>query len=317
VALTTAGGVTFRPAGPGSRVALVAPASPFPREDFDRGVTELRRLGFDPVWDDRVFERQAFVAGPAAARAAELQHALTRPDVDAVIAVRGGYGSLHTLAALDPAAIRRRRTAFVGYSDLTSVHAYLGRRVGLASVHGPMIDGRFAHGTAAYDPRTFLGSLSVEPLGELSPPGVEVVRRGEARGPLFGGTLTQLTGLLGTPFDDAPPAGHVLFIDEVDERPYRLHRLLTQWRLAGRLASAVGLVFGQLPRCDEPGGAVTAVDVVREFAEGFPGPVLLGFPSGHTTTPTTPMLSLPLGVAVRLVATDRPALVFEEAAASA
>ena len=318
MALTPAAGcVKFRPAGPGSRVALVAPASPFARDDFDRGVAELRRLGFDPVWDERVFDRQAFVAGSAASRAAELQTALTRSDVDAVIAIRGGYGSLHTLGALEPSAIRRQRTAFVGYSDVTSVHAYLGRTTGLASVHGPMIDGRLADGTAAYDAHTFLGSLGTEPLGELSPPGLEVVKPGEALGPLFGGTLTQLTGLLGTPFDGTAPNGHVLFIDEVHERPYRLHRLLTQWRLAGRLASAAGLVFGQLPRCDEPGGGVTAADVVREFAEGFPGPVLLGFPSGHTTTPTTPMLSLPLGVAVRLVARDRPALVFEEAAASA
>ena len=317
MALTPAECTKFRPAGPGSRVALVAPASPFARDDFDRGVAELRRLGFDPVWDDRIFDRQAFVAGSAASRAAELQQALTRPDVDAVIAVRGGYGSLHTLGALDPAAIRRRRTAFVGYSDVTSVHAYLGRMIGLASVHGPMVDGRLAHGTAAYDVHTFLGSLSTEPLGELSPPGLEVVKPGEVRGPLVGGTLTQLTGLLGTPFDSSPPAGHVLFIDEVGERPYRLHRLLTQWRLAGRLASAAGLVFGQLPRCDEPGGGVTAADMVREVAQEFPGPVLLGFPSGHTTTPTTPMLSIPLGVAVRLIATGRPALVFEEAAARA
>jgi muramoyltetrapeptide carboxypeptidase len=309
--------VKFRPAGPGSRVALVAPARPFARDDFDRGVAELRRLGFEPVWDDRIFDRQAFLAGPAASRAAELQRALTRPDVDAVIAVRGGYGSVHTLGALDPAAIRRRRTAFVGYSDLTSVHAYLGGTIGLTSVHGPMIDGRFAHGPAAYDPHTLLGSLGTEPLGELSPPGLEVVRPGDARGPLFGGTLTQLTGLLGTPFDAAPPTGHILFIDEVHERPYRLHRLLTQWRLAGRLASAAAMVFGQLPRCDEPGGGVTAADVVREFAEGFPGPVLLGFPSGHTATPTTPMLSLPLGVAVRVVGKGTPSLVFEEAAASA
>ncbi|HEY6359074.1 MAG TPA: LD-carboxypeptidase, partial [Vicinamibacterales bacterium] len=86
MALTAAGGTKFRPAGRGSRVALVAPASPFAREEFDRGVTELRRLGFDPVWDDRIFDKHAFVAGSSAARAAELQQALTRPDVDAVIA---------------------------------------------------------------------------------------------------------------------------------------------------------------------------------------------------------------------------------------
>jgi muramoyltetrapeptide carboxypeptidase len=310
-----AGGIDkFRPVGRGSRVALVAPASPFERADFDAGVVELRRLGFEPVWDDRVFERQAFVAGSAAARTAELQHALTRPDVDAVIAVRGGYGSVHTIAGLDAGAIRRARTAFVGYSDVTSVHLFLGGVVGLASVHGPMIDGRLAKGTEAYDERSFLRSLTTEPLGEVAHDGVEAVSPGEAEGVLVGGTLTQLVGSLGTPFEYRPPSGHVLFIDEVHERPYRLHRLLTQWRMAGRFASASALIFGQLPRCDEPGGGVTAMDVVREFAADFRGPVLTGFPSGHTTTP---LVSLPLGIRARVRANGRPSLVFEEAAARA
>jgi muramoyltetrapeptide carboxypeptidase LdcA involved in peptidoglycan recycling len=72
------------------------------------------------------------------------------------------------------------------------------------------------------------------------------------------------------------------------------------------------VVFGQLPRCDEPGGAVTARDVVAELFADFPGPVLWGFPSGHTTTPA---VSLPLGVETRVVARDRPRLVLQEAAA--
>jgi len=301
-----------RPAGPGSRVALVAPASAFPHDAFHRGVAELRRLGFDPVWEDRVFDKQAFSAGSAAARTAELQHALTRPDVDAVIAVRGGYGSIHTLAGLDVEAIRRARTAFVGYSDVTSVHAFIGGHAGLTSIHGPMIDRRLSQGHAAYDPASLLAALSDRPMGPIAPEGVEVLKAGEARGVLVGGTLTQLVGLLGTPFDSAPPADHVLFVDEVHERPYRLHRLLTQWRHAGRLDAASAWVFGQLPHCDEPGGAVTARDVIREFAADFRGPVLFGFPSGHTTTP---LVTLPFGVPVRVAATGAPALVFDEAAA--
>lgn len=302
----------FRPAGPGSRVALVAPASPFPRAEFERGLVELRRLGFEPVWDERVFDKAPFVAGSVGARTAELLHALTRPDVDAVIAVRGGYGSIHTLGGLDVEAIRRARTAFVGYSDVTSVHAFLGGRVGLTSVHGPMLDRRIAHGPSAYDVATFLASLSLTPVGEVRAPGLEIVRPGEARGPLFGGTLTQLTGLLGTPFDVTPPVGHVLLIDEVHERPYRLHRLLTHWQQAGRLETASAVVFGQLPHCDEPEGGPKAIDVVREFAASLAGPVLFGLPSGHTTTAG---LSVPLGVPVRVLARTVPTLVFDEAAA--
>jgi muramoyltetrapeptide carboxypeptidase len=232
--------------------------------------------------------------------------------VAAVIAVRGGYGSAETLPWLDAAALRRSRTAFVAYSDLTSVHAFLNCHVRLTSVHGAMLSGRLAAGRQAYDVASWLGSLSATPIGELAPEGIAIIRPGEVVGPLFGGTLTQLAASLGTPYEFLAPPGHVLFLEEVGERPYRVRRLLTQLRQSGRLSNVAAVVFGQLPRCDEPGGAVTAHDVIAELFADFPGPVLLGFPSGHTTTPA---MSLPLGVEARVVARGRPRLVLQEAAA--
>ncbi len=309
---TRAGLVKFRPVGPGSQVALVAPASPFDRAEFDRGVTALADLGFHAVFDDSVFDEGPIVAGPAARRAEAFARACARGDVDAVLAVRGGYGSAETLPWLDAAALRRTRTAFIGYSDVTSLHAFLNCHVHLASVHGAMIVGRLAAGPEAYDVRSFLGSLSAVPLGELAPDGVEVLRPGEAIGPLFGGTLTQIAASLGTPYEFLAPPRHVLFLDEVGERPYRLRRSITQLRQSGRLANVAAVVFGQLPGCDEPGGGLTARDVVADLFTDFPGPVLIGFPSGHTTTP---LISLPLGVQTRVVARGRPRLVIEEAAA--
>jgi muramoyltetrapeptide carboxypeptidase LdcA involved in peptidoglycan recycling len=89
--------------------------------------------------------------------------------------------------------------------------------------------------------------------------------------------------------------------------------MLTQLRLSGRLASASAVVFGQWPRCDEPGGTVTARAVIKDVLDGFPGPVLFGFPSGHTTQA---LISLPLGVRARVVAHGTPALVVEESAAA-
>jgi muramoyltetrapeptide carboxypeptidase len=298
--------------GPGSRIALVAPASPFDRAEFDRGVAQLAALGFDVVFDEDVFAGGPIVAGAAAARASALMRACTRSDVDAVVAVRGGYGSAETLPHLDAAALRRSRTAFVGYSDLTAVHAFLNGHVRLTSVHGAMIVGRLAAGAEAYDVASWLGSLRATPLGELAPDGLNAIRPGEAIGPMFGGTLTQIAASLGTPYEFLAPPGHVLFLEDVGERPYRVRRSLTQLRQSGRLSGAAAVVFGQLPGCDEPGGTVTSRDVVAEFFADFPGPVLFGFPSGHTTTPC---VSLPLGVDTRVVARGRPRLVVEEAAA--
>jgi muramoyltetrapeptide carboxypeptidase len=310
--MATRGGVVrFRPVGPGSRVALVAPASPFARADFEAGLAELARLDLVPVFDERVFAREEIVAGSAALRAETLREYLRRPDIDAVLAVRGGSGSAETLPRLDASEIRAARTALIGYSDVTALHIFLNCHVGLASVHGPMIEGRLAVGEAAYDRPSLLGSLSDRPMGRLEPAGLDILRPGEAAGPLYGGTLTQLAASMGTPWRFDPPAGHVLLIDEVGERPYRIRRLLTQLAQSGILARASAIVVGQLPRCDEPGG-VTARAVIADTFRDFPGPVLIGFPTGHTTTP---FVTVPLGVAARVVGRGTPALVFDEAAA--
>jgi muramoyltetrapeptide carboxypeptidase len=309
---TKSGFTRFRPVGPGSRIALVAPASPFDRRQFEAGVIELRRLGFDPVFEDQVFEREAVVAGSATSRARALQTYWDRPDIDALLAVRGGYGSVETLPLLDPVSIRASRKAFVGYSDTTSLHVFL-QRAGLASVHGPMIEGRMSVGPSAYDPATFLASLSTRPLGALRPDGLQSVRAGTAAGPLVGGTLTQLTASFGTPFAFDPPTGHILLLDEVGERPYRLRRMVTQLALSGALGRAAAIVIGQLPGCDEPGGAVSGLGVIADLLTDFPGPVLAGFPTGHATSP---LISLPLGVEVCVVGGAAPVVIVEEAAAA-
>jgi muramoyltetrapeptide carboxypeptidase len=311
-ARTKAGLLKFRPVGPGSRVAVVAPASPFDRSEFDAGLVELRRLGFDPVFDESVFERHPIVAGPPERRARAFAAASAQADIDAVFAARGGYGSAEILPWLDAAALRRSRTAIVGYSDLTAVHAYVNCHVRLASVHGAMVAGRLSKGESAYDPASLLASLAPRPIGELAADGLEMVRPGEVIGPIFGGTLTTIAASLGTPYEFIAPPRHVLFLEEVGERPYRVRRLLTQLQQSGRLASAAAVVFGQMTRCEEPGSGITARQVVDEFFDGFPGPVLFGFPSGHTSTP---MISLPFGVETRVVASVRPRVVFTEAAA--
>jgi muramoyltetrapeptide carboxypeptidase len=298
---------------PGDRVAVVAPASPFARAEFDAGVEELRRLGYDPVFDQSVFARTRYTAGDAALRAGAFRRAWTDAAVAALIAVRGGYGSVQMLPLLDPSEMRRSPKAFLGYSDNTSVLAWLTGACGMVSFHGPMIEGRFAKGESAYDRDSFTRVLTrATPAGAMSHPQVEVLRPGEAAGTLLGGTLTQLLASLGTPYAFDPPAGYILFIDEVAERPYRIDRMLTQLRLSGLLARASAVVFGELPRCDEPGEAGPAVTaVVADLLDGFPGPVLFGLPSGHTTGAC---MTLPFGVQARVVTAPSPALVIEEAA---
>ena len=279
----------------GDRIAVVAPASAFARAEFDAGVNELKTLGFEPVYDESVFERRAYAAGSARTRAAAFARAWLDPDIAALIAVRGGYGSVHLLPLLD--------TSLLTWLTLTGK---------IVSFHGPMLEGRLARGPEFYDRDTFMRCLCRPyPPDEITHPNVEVLHSGEAAGMLVGGTLTQICASLGTPYAFDPPGGCVLFLDEVAERPYRLDRMLTQLYLSGILSRASALVFGELPRCDEPNGPPTAREVVEELTSGFRGPILFGLPSGHTQGPT---LTLPFGVRARVVAGSRPAVIIEEAA---
>jgi muramoyltetrapeptide carboxypeptidase len=297
---------------PGARIAIVAPASPFGRNEFDAGVRELRHLGFDPVYSDAVFARDDYLAGSAELRARDLMQAWSDPSISGIIAARGGYGSVQLLPLLDADVMRRQPKVFVGYSDNTSVLVWLSQVCGLVPFHGPMIEGRFARGTLGYDRDSFLDCVTkAQPFGEVVDPHLETLQAGVARGVLVGGTLTQLVASLGTPYAFDPPDGCVLFIDEVAERPYRLDRMLTQLRLSGVLARAAAIVFNSLPKCEEPGGTPTPKDAVRKALSGFPGPILYGLQSGHTDGPT---LTLPFGVMASVTAGDRPSVVVEEAA---
>jgi len=299
---------------PGSRVAVVAPASTFKREEFDAGVAEIARLGFVPVYEDSVFAKGVppYVAGSPETRAKAIRSALTDPSIDGIIAVRGGYGSAQIVPLLDVDEIRRAAKPFVGYSDLTAVLNFLAIQCGLVSFHGPMLDECLSRGEPKYDRASFLNALCRPlPLGELAPAGLDVIRAGEARGVLLGGTVTQLLATMGTSWAFDPPPGFVLFFEEVGERPYRLDRMLVQLRQTGILSRATAIVIGELNGCDEPNGALTGRGVMAALLSDFPGPVLIGFPSGHTKGP---VYTLPFGVSCRVVANGRPGLVIEEAA---
>jgi muramoyltetrapeptide carboxypeptidase len=298
---------------PGDRVAVVAPASAFERAQFDAGLDELRRLGFEPVHEPDVFaQHRGYLAGPASVRAAAFARAWSDPAIAAIVAVRGGYGSVQILPLLDPAIFAGPPKAFIGYSDNTSILTWLTQACRVVAFHGPMLEGRLAAGESRYDRATFTRCLCrPEPMGEIAHPALEVLRSGEASGTLTGGTLTQVAASLGTPFAFDPPPGAVLFLEDVAERPYRIDRLLTQLRLAGILGRASALVFGEMRQCDEPAGAPLVRDVIRDLLSDFTGPVLFGLPSGHTAGAT---LTLPFGVRARVQAFAIPRLIIEESA---
>jgi muramoyltetrapeptide carboxypeptidase len=297
---------------PGDRISVIAPGSPFARDDFEAGVAELQLLGFEPHFEQSVFERRGYVAGTAESRAAAFEHAWADPPTAALIAVRGGFGSVQLIPILNQAPLGGTAKAFIGYSDNTSLLSWLTIARGIVTFHGPMLEGRLAKGIAGYDRDSFLRCLcEARPAGELTSPELETLKDGEVGGLLVGGTLTQLAGSLGTPYAFDPPNGSILFFEDVNERPYRVERLLTQLIQAGILRDAAGVVFGEMRGCCEPDNQVTVRAVIADILADFRGPVLFGFPSGHTTHP---LVTLPFGVHARMVGGAIPKLIIEEAA---
>ena len=285
--------IRLRRLAPGDRVALVAPASSFSREEVDAGVAELSRLGLHAVYDPSIFDKERFVAGSVQTRVDAIHKAWADPGVAALIAMRGGYGSAQLLPLLDCKLLRSSCKPLIGYSDITALLSlYL--RNGLTAIHGPMVDRRLSKGPDGYDEDSFRRVvMTAAPAGDLRPERLEALHPGSATGVLVGGTLTQLMASMGTPWAFEAPADCVLFLEDIGERPYRIHRLLTQAAQAGVFANARAIVFGEFPSCDEPGGDPAIKDVLREFTAGFHGPVLFNFPSGHTAGPTW---TLPFGV---------------------
>ena len=305
--------ITLRRVNSGDRVALVAPASSFPAEEVAAGVAELARLGLEAVHDASLFEKDRFVAGSPPVRAKAIQQAWADPSVTALFAMRGGYGSAQLLPLLDPALLRSARKALIGYSDITAILSFY-QLNGLTAIHGPMIDRRLSRGPSAYDEASFRRVvMSDEPAGEFRPAALEVLQAGRAAGTLTGGTITQLISSLGTPWAFNPPQGCVLFLEDIGERPYRIHRMLTHLAQAGVFKPARAIVFGEFTGCDEPGGDPLIRDVLRDFTADFPGPVLFGFPSGHTAGATW---TLPFGVRAEIVGDSLPAVIITEAAVS-
>ena len=281
---------------PGGLIGIIAPASPVKKKFVDAGLEALEKLGFRSRLGTNLFERGNYTAGKASERIDDLVELWRDPEVDAIFCARGGYGSMELLRELDAESFRSAPKIFLGSSDITALLGFLGARCDLITFYGPMLAQQMARG--AFDAEELLRTIqSTEGVGSLTPSGTQWLHPGAAEGRLWGGCLSIIAALVGTPylpsFDDA-----LLFLEDTHVKPYQIDRLLTQLRLSGRLETVRGIVFGQMPNCAQhPDQGYTLEEMLREWTAPLGIPVLFGFPSGHTTTDG---LTLPLGIRARL-----------------
>jgi muramoyltetrapeptide carboxypeptidase len=288
---------------PGDTVALIAPASaPVDAGDIDLSVAVLRDMGFKVQLGRHVRKRHGFLAGQDRERASDLMRAFTDRRIAGIFCVRGGYGTARLLPLLNYETIRRRPKVLVGFSDTTSLHCALLKKSGLISFHGPMT----ASNLIKKDHPQFSRESLWRTITSSEAPGsicsgyrqktVSIVRRGKASGELIGGNLTVLCALIGTPYEPVF-CNRILFLEEVDEKPYSVDRLLTHLSNAGVLRQVAGVAVGICHGCVDPKAGrageyrQTVEDVLRERLRPLKVPVVIGLPFGHSPHNAT----LPVG----------------------
>jgi muramoyltetrapeptide carboxypeptidase len=281
----------------GDVVMLVSPSGPVPSERVAEGVALLESWGLVVRYAPGALDRHGYLAGLDDARLSGLNSAIRDPKVRAVICTRGGYGAQRIVDGLDAAALTNDPKLLVGFSDITALQLAAWRHARLASVYAPMAAWSDRTGPASADSlRSALMSTADVVLHARSEEESSAVRvtGPPASGVLIGGNLCLIASTLGTP--DMPDlAGAILLIEDVDEPPYKVDRMLTQLRRTGALRGIVGVAVGQFTRCTD-GWPTTIVDVLQDRLGDLGVPVLGGLPVGHGQD----QLSVPVGVLATL-----------------
>jgi muramoyltetrapeptide carboxypeptidase len=289
----------------GSRFAVIAPASPGKSDRVAAGQRELERLGFSVTLPENLLP-DGYFASSANARYSEFLTALAAPASDALIATRGGYGSVYLLEHGLPKSLPLK--PLVGFSDLTTLQIYLWQIHRWTGFYGPMLAAGLDHGAGAaggYDEASFRNALT-KTSGEWTIPlQGEILQAGSTEGIVLGGAMTLLEATTGTPWELGTD-GTILLLEDRAMKPYQIDRVLMHLKHAGKLSKIRGLVLGDFPDCEPPAaGSPSVHDVCARILAPLGIPIVYGAPIGHTARS---ILTIPLGVRARLSAEGSGAL---------
>lgn len=300
----------------GDIIGIAAPASP-PRslEKLNKGIRYLEHLGYRVLVGKHVYRKNGYLAGTDKERASDLNALFADKRVKAIFTVRGGYGSHRILPLLDYAAVKRRPKIFVGYSDVTVLQLALVKMTGLVTFLGPMVASEMYNKLDGKTEEHFWNCLTttkppVYVTGPISRSS-KTFSPGSAHGRLLGGNLSVLTALLGTPYLPSLK-GSLLALEEIDEPPYKIDRMLHHLKLARMFKEVNGIILGDFTGCEASGTKKDSLTLNQVFEDTFRSigrPVLGGFHFGHVRNPIT----LPLGIRASLDTSTR-ALKFLEPA---
>ncbi len=321
-AAETPGLIKPAPLQEGDTVGLITPSTYTSDPDTLATVERtIRYFNLKAKWGRNVRKKFGYLGGTVQERLDDLHDMFRDPDVKAVFAIRGGYGSAQLLDRIDYDLIRSHPKIFIGYSDITAMHLAIHQKTGMVTFHGPVVLSHFTPYTQEHFRKALFES---GPIGAVTNPHetnplrpehtLRTVRPGKARGRLIGGNLTLISTTMGTPYE-VDTRGKIFFCEDVDEEPYRIDRMLTQLRLAGKLDAAAGIIFGECSDCrpKDYKPSFNSTFTLGEITDNILGdlkiPVLAGLTIGHTDD----QLTLPEGLIATLDA-DQGELIIEESA---
>ena len=313
-----------RPLPAGGTIGVPAPSSPYEnRSEIDRGIRWWEEHGYRVKLGSGIYTRDDYIAGDAAARAADINALFADSEVDVVQALRGGYGASQVVPLLDYDAIADNPKPFVGYSDITALHVAIRQRTGLVTFYGLGLTSMGSPKRKGWSRDIFIRAMtSTEPLGEVpanpDDPYIGTLGRGRATARLVGGCLWLLRETLATPWevdlDDS-----ILFFEDVHCPPWHLDGMLTQLRNAGKLERVAGVAVGEFAESDPTQErnpwlrSKSFEDVLEEHLEPLGVPVLFNLPLGHGEH----LATIPLGATATIDADERKLTIDEPALAPA
>lgn len=299
------------PAPTNARVSVVAPASFAQQNRVDGGMAALRTLGYAPELGAHALERgPIYFAGTPAHRLADLHAAFADPNIAAIICQRGGYGSNYLLDGLDLALIRKHPKPLLAYSDLTGIQLHLLDALGLPAFHGPMLAADFYRADGVHL-ESFRATLGGTPYTVGAAEGLRALKPGNASGILYGGCLSILVAMLGTPWEPHTES-KLLFLEDTGAKPYQIDRMLWQLRKAGKLDGVRGIVFGEMLDCASPGAPADLLEKAMLTAlDGIDVPIAIGLRSGHVSRSN---VTLTFGVRAELTVGNETSLHLPEPA---
>ncbi len=287
---------------PGNTIGLIAPGSFITEDELKESIQNLESLGFKVKYTNRILARYGYLAGSDKQRAADVNEMFSRNDIDAVVAARGGYGCTRILPLLDYKTIKKNPKILLGYSDVTALLYGVFKETGLICFHGPVgisTFNKFSVDHLKYVLEYPQGSYTMYNANEEDNPdnafNPVTIRNGTVRGKLIGGNLSLIVSLIGTPYD-IDMKNEIIFIEEIDEEPYRIDRMLTQMIEAGKFEKAAGIALGVFLNCKPKGNdaddSFSLLEVLFDRLFDLNIPVAYGMSFGHINDKFT----LPFGI---------------------